>query len=144
MATYHFVADTAKSPTEVFEFFADMRNAPTWDPSITSVVRLDDGAVRLGSTFRVALGFVGRSLLLEYVVANFDVPHRVVLRAESKFFISEDTISVAAMAGGATRVTYEASLVGKGATVVLDSLFKLSINHFGKRAGAKLREGYLR
>lgn len=144
MATFHFAADTSKTPAEVFGFLADMRNAPTWDPSITSVVRVDEGAIRSGSAFRVTLGFLGRPLVLEYVVVNFEAPHRVVLRAESQLFISQDVIAVASAAGGATRVTYQASLVGKGAATVLDPLFKLSINYFGKRAGAKLREDFLR
>ena len=144
MATFHFAADTSKTPDEVFRFLADMRNAPTWDSSITSVVRLDEGEMHSGSAFRVTLGFLGRPLVLEYVISNFEAPHRVVLRAESLLFVSEDVIVIAPMVAGTTRVTYQASLVGRGAAAVLDPVFKLSINHFGKRAGAKLREDYLR
>lgn len=144
MATFHFTATTGRLSPEVFDFFADMTNAQSWDPSISSAVRLDEGPVREGSSFRVTLGFLGRDLVLDYHVVVFESPSRVVLRAETGLFVSEDTVKVTDLGDGRTRVEYEAILRGKGVTAVLDPLFKLAINHFGKQAGVVLRDTFLR
>lgn len=143
MATFHFEAATPKAALEVFPFFADMTNAQTWDPSISSVVRLDEGDIAQGSSFRVTLRFLNRDLVLTYRVVALEPGARVVLRAETGLFVSEDTIKVSTLNGPLTTVVYEARLIGKGAAALLDPLFKLSINHFGKQAGAKLRSGFL-
>jgi len=143
MAKFHFRATTSKSTSDVVEFFADMTNAASWDPSISSVVRLDEGPVAQGSSFRVTLGFLGRDLVLTYRVTTLTAD-RVVLRAETGLFVSEDTVDVASSGTGTTTLVYEARLAGKGAAALLDPFFRLSINHFGKQAGEQLRNGYLR
>jgi hypothetical protein len=127
----------------VFDYLATMTNAQAWDPSISSVVRLDEGPVQLGSSFRVTLGFLGRNLVLDYVVAAFEPTSRVVLRAETGLFVSEDTIAVTSLSNGETQLDYQARLAGKGFAAILDPLFKLSIGHFGRQAGAKLRADFL-
>lgn len=122
----------------MFAYLADMTHAAVWDPSILSVVRLDQGDVTVGSSFQVTLGFLGRGLVLTYRVMALEPTKRVVLRAETGLLVSEDTITVSPLEGRTTRVD-EARLTGKGAAVLLDPLFKLSINHFGRQAGEKLR-----
>lgn len=138
MATFHFRATSEKPAQELFDFFADMTNAKSWDPSITKAVRLDDGPVGPGSRFEVTLGFMGRDLVLTYELTSYGPPGKVVLRAESGVFVSEDTITITPVGEGTVEVHYEASLSGKGVAVVLDPAFKLSIDHFGKQAGKEL------
>lgn len=142
MARFHFRAVTDRRPGDVVAFFADMTNASSWDPSISKVIRLDEGVVEEGSSFRVSLGFVGRTLDLDYRIVAFEPTSLVVLRAESNLFLSEDTVRVGE-ANGRTSVDYEARLSGQGALRILDPLFGLTIRHFGKNAGAQLRSGYL-
>ena len=142
MALFQFRAVTDRRPEDVVAFFADMTNASSWDPSISKVVRLGEGAVEEGSSFRVSLGFVGRTLNLDYRIVAFEPKSLVVLRAESRLFLSEDTIRVGE-ANGRTTVDYEAQLAGQGALRIMDPLFGLTIRHFGKNAGAQLRSGYL-
>ena len=142
MALFKFTGTTDKSVDEVFNYLADMTNAREWDPSISSVTRLDSGDVAEGSSFRVTLGFLGRDLELDYFVRNFDPPHGLVLRAQSALFISEDTVTLSTR-DGRTLLDYQARLSGKGVLAILDPLFRLAINHFGKQAGAVLSSGFL-
>ena len=143
MAVFRLEAQTNRSADEVFQYLANMENAAQWDPSISSVVRGDSGAVEVGSKFRVTLGFLGRSLVLDYRVAELVEGERVVLRAETKTFVSEDTVTVAKSDDGTTTVRYEAQLSGKGTFSALDPLFRLAIHHFGRQAESKLRSEYL-
>ncbi|NNN01523.1 MAG: hypothetical protein HKL86_06815 [Acidimicrobiaceae bacterium] len=137
MATFKFSETTSRSPEEVFNFLADMTNAKRWDPSIASVVRLEDGPVRRGSTFRVSLVFIGRTITIDYRLVRFDSPHGLVLRSESRIFVSEDTVTLG-VEQGRTRVDYQARLAGKGLLALLDPVFRWAINHFGRDAGVGL------
>ncbi len=138
MATFDFCKTSEKPAGELFAFFADMTNAKGWDPSITEAVRLDEGPVVLGSRFAITLTALGRDLHLTYEVTELSPPGKVVLRAESGLFVSEDTITLTPVGEGRTEVRYNARLSGKGLAAVLDPAFKLSINHFGNQAGKEL------
>jgi hypothetical protein len=138
MATFDFRATSEKPAEELLGFFSDMTNAKGWDPSITKAVRLDDGPVGLGSRFEVTLRALGRDLVLTYEITEHQPPGKVVLRAESGLFTSEDTITLTPVGEGRTEVHYQARLSGKGLTVLFDPAFKLSINHFGNQAGKEL------
>lgn len=138
MATFDFRATSEKPADELLAFFSDMTNAKEWDPSITKAVRLDEGPVGLGSRFEVTLRAMGRDLVLTYEITEHSPPGKVVLRAESSLFTSEDTITLTPVGEGRTEVRYEARLSGKGAMVLFDPAFKLSIDHFGKQAGKEL------
>src|SRR6478735_11942462 len=104
MATFHFRATSEKPAHELFDFFADMTNAKSWDPSITRAVRLDDGPVGLGSRFEVTLGAMGRDLVLTYEIVEHGPPGKVGLRAESGIFVSEDTITITPVGDGKVEV----------------------------------------
>lgn len=144
MAIFRFNATTSKSTTDVFEYLSDMTNAAVWDPSISDVRRLDDGELGVGSRFRVTLGFLGRKLELNYEVIAFEPASRVVVRAQTGLFLSEDSIVISSGAPGVTEVRYVARLSGIGAGKVFDPLFGLAIRHFGRQAGEVLRNGFLR
>ncbi len=137
MATFTYHGKTTRPAPEILAFFADMTNAPSWDPSISNVTRLDEGPVTTGSSFEVTLGFLGRDLVLTYEVVTYEVPTNLVLRATSSLFVSEDTV-ILVTDGPLTHVTYQATLQGTGLARIADPLFKLAIDHFGKQAGAKL------
>ena len=138
MARFSFSAPSTLTATDALAFLADMRNAQSWDPSISSVTRLDDGEIRLGSAFRVILSFSGRNLDLTYHVTEWRDQESVTLRAESPLFISEDIVRISDE-GGLVTVNYEATLTGRGWALALDPFFHLSINHFGKQAAPHLR-----
>ncbi len=138
MARFSFTAPSTFSAGDALAYLADMQNAKSWDPSISSVERLDDGDLRLGSSFRVILSFSGRDLDLTYHVTELTPGQSVTLLAESPLFISQDVVRISEGDSG-VNVHYEATLTGRGFARALDPFFHLSINHFGRQAAPHLR-----
>ena len=138
MARFSFTAPTTLTSTDALSYLADMRNAKTCDPSISSVTRLDDGDIRVGSSFRVILSFSGRELDLTYHVTELTPGRSVTLRADSPLFVSQDIVRISEGPSG-VEVAYEATLTGRGLARALDPFFHLSINHFGRQAAPHLR-----
>ena len=143
MATFQFVATTTKVPDDVLHFFADMRNAPTWDSSVREVVRLDgDEAVVVGSSFRVTVAVGSRTVTLVYRVAVLNALDGLVLRATNRLFVSEDTVTLRSLREGLTEVTYSARLSGRGVGRLAEPLLQRTIDRLGASAGATLRDLY--
>ena len=134
MATFEVHAGTSKSPSEVFGFLADMTNATGWDPSIIGVARTEEGPLQVGSGFSVTLGFLGAEKVLTYRITEFEAPERLVLRSESSFLVSEDTVEVKANDDGGSTVRYHASLSGKGLAVLVEPFLQAVLSYFGKGA----------
>jgi hypothetical protein len=73
---------------EVFDFVADERNEPRYNPHMTRVERTSDGPIGVGSRFRADITSMGRSfeMLIEYT--GFERPRRL---ASSTHMSSMDT-----------------------------------------------------
>jgi hypothetical protein len=115
-----------------------MRNAASWDPSISSVVAHHDAPVGIGSKFDVTLGLGGRTISLTYRLVDLTTDS-AILHADSALFSSRDIISISARDGG-SYVRYEATLSGRGAAKLLEPFFQLAIDRVGRRATASLQE----
>jgi hypothetical protein len=76
---------------------------------------------------------------LTYTIIRYEPERLVVLRAQSKGFVSTDTITVEPV-GRASRVTYDAVLEFRGLGRLADPLMQLVFNRVGRRAAARLRE----
>ena len=140
---FQYVATTSRATDDVLRFFADMRNAPSWDLSVREVVRLDgDGAVTLGSSFRVTVAVSKRTVTLTYRVIVLNAHDGLVLRATNRLFVSEDTVTVRPLNGEQSEVTYQARLSGRGVMRFAEPLLQRTIDGLGARAGIKLREIY--
>jgi hypothetical protein len=66
----------ARPPEEVFDFVADERNEPLYNPEITSVELLTGGPIRRGSRFR-AVQQRRRAVAMEIEWTGFDRPRRL-------------------------------------------------------------------
>lgn len=139
MARFTTSATSSRPAAEVFNFMADMRNAPSWDPGVASAEKTSDGPVGLGTVYRVNVIFLGRTMPLDYRVADYEPTREVVLRAENSYIISSDWITVSE-SGGTTTATYYAELCAKGAAGLLGPTLGIALNRIGKRAEAGLRK----
>lgn len=138
MAHYAATVTSPGSPAEVFEYLADFSSTAEWDPGVSEARRLDADSLREGARFRVVAGFLGRRVPLEYRTAEIDPPRRVVLRAETATVVSEDTITVRALRGFGSEVTYDARLGLRGALRFADPALGLVFRRIGDRAKAGL------
>jgi carbon monoxide dehydrogenase subunit G len=67
---------------DAFAFVGDFANSARWDPGVASSVRVDDGPVRVGASYRLGVRVGGRVSPMTYTVTVLDAPHRVVLEGE--------------------------------------------------------------
>jgi hypothetical protein len=81
----------AHSPHDLattFAFLADATNATLWDPAIVEAHLLTEGQLAQGSRFLVLLAFGDDVEALEFVLAAYEAPQRLVFTAHG------DTVDV--------------------------------------------------
>jgi len=62
---------------DVFDFVADERNEPQFNPQMTSVDKLTSGEIGLGTQFRAAIIRGGKPLSMVIEFIEFQRPHRL-------------------------------------------------------------------
>ena len=141
MARFTTTTTSLRTPEEVFDYLADMRNAHRWDPGVSTAVLAASGKhgdVSEDATFDVTLLLAGRPRHITYRLAHYDRPRRAVLEADDPTFGSLDTISVTPQAAGGCEVTYDAVLEPKGPWKVATPLVALAFSRIGRLAAAGL------
>jgi hypothetical protein len=138
VTTYRARVTSNHSQVEVFDYMARFSNVAAWDPGVAEATGSSE-APTLGSTYRLVVRTFGRSVPLEYRIAEFEPPHRVVLRAENSVVRSTDVIDVAPGPGDGSVLTYHATLGLKGVAVVLTPLLDHWFRRVGDRAMLGLR-----
>jgi carbon monoxide dehydrogenase subunit G len=139
VARYVDAIDLPVSVEEAFDYLADFSRTAEWDPSVVEATRLTPGTVRLGSSFRVSVSFLGRRLPLEYRITEFERPSRLVLSGSDSSLRSIDEITFVPRPGG-TRVTYEARLELTGIRRLADPILDVLFQRIGRLAVRGLRE----
>jgi Polyketide cyclase / dehydrase and lipid transport len=139
MPRYRVSIDSPKPQSETFAYLAAFDNIRDWDPSVVSARRLDEGELRLGSTFEVVVRVGRRELPLRYEVVRFESRQVVALEANARWFRSYDVITVTANGTG--------SVASYDALLELKSLAKLAAPFMGrafKRIGDDAADGLRR
>jgi hypothetical protein len=147
MARFTTTAVSSRPQADVFDYLADMRNASDWDPGVdgaTLIAPGETGGVSLGATFDVTLNLAGRLRHVEYRVAEYDRPWRVVLDGTDPAFSSLDTVTVELSVDGGTAVTYAAVLKPRGMWQITAPLIAVVFARIGRRAGTGLARELLR
>ncbi len=139
MASYRARVASSLPPTEVFDYMARFSNAVEWDPGVTEATEVDPGAPAIGSRYRLTVRAFGRAVPLEYRIAEFDRPHRVVFMAENSFVRSADVIEVSAGTEAGSMLTYDATLGLKGLAALFNPLLGPAFRRIGDRAIVGLR-----
>jgi hypothetical protein len=124
---------------EAFDFLADLSRTLEWDPSVIEATRLTEGAIGLGSRFRVVASLLGQRIPLEYEITEFDRPAHLVLTGGDKSIRSVDEITFVSRSGG-TRISYEARLHLSGIRKLADPWLDLLFQRIGRLAMPGLRE----
>ena len=109
-----------RTPEQVFDFVADLRNGPKWNDDSSNVVRTSDGPVGLGSVFEEDREGFGRTVTTLDV---FERPARLELDARAsrvhvrvRYAFEPD--------GAGTKVTCTAELRLRGASRLLEPVIK--------------------
>src|SRR6478609_9399506 len=109
MTTLHERIDTVLPIDQTFAYVADFANSQTWDPGVATAERLDAGGVGLGSRFRLGVRLGGRVAPMEYRIAVFEPPTRVLLIGSGSGVSAVDDIRFEPTGGG-TRIEYTADI----------------------------------
>jgi hypothetical protein len=117
---------------------ARFSNAAEWDPGVTRATEDGERPI-LGSTYQLTVRTLGWDVPLDYRIAEYDPPRRVVLRAENSMVWSSDLVEVSAGPGGGSVLTYDATLGFKGVAVLFTPLLGLLLRRIGARASEGLR-----
>ena len=137
MARYVVHVRTEQSPAEAFAYMADLRNFAEWDPGVERVEQIAGEGADIDASFDVDVKGIVGSLTLRYEIIEYEPPHQVVARAESRVLTSLDTITVASDADGSI-VTYDAELTLNGPLGLVDPLLGLAFDKIGDRAASGL------
>ena len=144
MPRYVTQITTGMGREQVFSDLSRFDRAAEWDPGVSEGAMVTPEPVGCGSRFVLQAGFLGRTLPLEYEVVEFEPGARVVLRAETPFVRSVDTITFADASArsksGATVVKYDARLEPKGLVRLAAPLLAVVFRRIGDRAAVGLRE----
>lgn len=122
MARFSGSVTIARPPEDVFDFVADERNEPRYNPEMTAVEKLTDGPIGVGTRWRATVVSHGRPLSMEIEVTEFSRPSRLgsVTRMTTAHITGALTFAPAA---GGTVMNWSWNLEPKGAMRLLGPLF---------------------
>ena len=109
MTTLHERIDTTLSIDETFAYVADFANAQVWDPGVATADRVGDGAVGVGTLYRLGVRLGGRVAPMDYRITVFEPPTRVVLVGSGSGVSAVDEIRFERTDAG-TRIDYTADI----------------------------------
>ncbi|QXC59294.1 SRPBCC family protein [Aquihabitans sp. G128] len=136
MAKYRMRVRTDQSPDEAFDYLADLRNFPEWDPGTKSAKQVRGDGPGEGASYE--LDASGQTFT--YTVKAYDrVGRRVQAEAPKSWVTSQDTITVVPEGTGSV-VTYEAILTLTGPLKLGDPILQVLFNRIGSKAADGLTE----
>jgi carbon monoxide dehydrogenase subunit G len=104
----------------VFDFVADSRNEPSFNPAMAGVELLTPLPIGRGIRFRARMGRAGTQMLVE--LTEFDRPHRLGSRTSSSMMETSGTLTFAADGDG-TVMGWDWQVRPKGWMRMLGPLF---------------------
>jgi carbon monoxide dehydrogenase subunit G len=123
---------------EVFDFVADSRNEPSFNPAMASVELLTPLPIRRGTRFRARIGRAGTQMLVE--LTEFDRPNRLGSRTTSSMMQTSGTLAFAADGDGdGTVMSWDWQVRPKGWMRMLGPLFGPLGGRMERRIWASLK-----
>jgi dehydrogenase/reductase SDR family member 12 len=122
------------TPERAFAFVADFTTTASWDPGIRAARRLDEGALGVGSRFRVELALGPVSAPLTYEITTFEEPTRVVLTTRGTVHQGQDDVAFRPHEEG-TEIVWDATFGVRGPLGrVLDPVLAAGFRRAGREA----------
>ena len=112
----------------VFDFVADQRNEPRYNPRMIRADKVSDGPVGKGTVFRSAARFMGRTAEMRSELTGYDRPGRLASRTTTEQADIDGTLTFDPVPGG-TRMRWSWTVRPRGAARVL----ALVISWIGRR-----------
>lgn len=125
-------------PEVVIPYLADFTHAVQWDPGTVRCERIDDGPVKVGSSWRNTSKIVGISTELAYTLEQLG-DERIVLVGRNDTATSTETIDVT-RSGTGSSITYTNELQFNGAAKLAAPLGKIIFEKLGNDTEKELVE----
>jgi hypothetical protein len=106
----------------VFDFVADERNEPRFNPQMTSVDKLSEGEIGLGTQFRAEVVSGGRPLSMVIEFVGFERPHRLGSRTTMSGMVILGELTFEAAGESGTRMRWAWEMHPSGAMRLLKPL----------------------
>ncbi len=129
------------SPAVAFAYIADFSNTREWDPQIDVAVRRDEGLLRVGSSFEVALRLGARSVPLVYTISELELDTHVVLETTGSWYRGRDDVRIrpATDGSGGSEIQWNATFALRGPLAIMDPLLAVGFRRTAGMAVAGLR-----
>ena len=121
---------------EVFDFVADSRNEPSFNPAMTGVELLTAPPIGRGTRFRARVGRAGTQMLVE--LTEFDRPHRLGSRTTSSMMQTSGALTFTAD-GDSTVMSWHWLVRPKGWMRMLGPLFGPLGNRIERRIWTSMK-----
>jgi len=123
--------------SEVFDFVADSRNEPTYNPAMHDVELLTDEPLGAGARFRALMGRGGMEMLV--TLTEYTRPHRLASTTTSSLMDTRGTLTFAPAGAAGTTMRWDWEVTPKGWLRLLGPLFGPVGSRMERRiwAGAK-------
>ena len=125
-------------PTVVLDYLSDFTNTEQWDPATQQTVRIDDGPIQPGATWRNTSRVFGRDAEITYTLQQ-RTGDSLVFVGRNDTLTSTDTITVRHHGAG-SEVTYHVDLDLHGIAVLAAPVMKLEFEKLAHDTERRLTE----
>jgi carbon monoxide dehydrogenase subunit G len=137
MITLHNQIDIDRPIADVFDFIANVENAPKWQPAVIETTRITDGPIRVGTQFREVAKFMGRNINTICEITEIEPLKRFAFKGTSNGPASYQSTYTLESIGNATRITIVGHFQFKGLWRLLEPFIKGEV---GKESAQELKE----
>src|ERR1700759_4085593 len=138
MPRYQASIESSRSAADAFAYLAAFDNIRDWDPSVASARRLDEGELRIGSTFEGVVRLGTRTLPLRYEIGRLEPGKLVAVEAQSRWFRSYDVITIEPRGEG-SHVRYDALIALKKIAKIAAPIVGRALGKIGADAAGGVR-----
>ena len=137
-----FVVDSAveiqRPALEVFDFVADMTNAPSWQLGLHRVERIPPGPVKVGSEHVFERRFAGRTLKSRNRITELHPPSRIAFEIPSGWISGRAAYEVTPIEGG-SRVGCRMEFRTRGLARLVEPLLERALSRDSRRDDQRLK-----